>query len=77
MIIQFFEYSIVFLIVGHPNWFLFGVLASLTTVIPYFGGLITNLLALLTASVISPNLIYCHFIICLIFPQLRWLCNFS
>ena len=70
MVIQFFEYSIVFLIVGHPNWFLFGVLASLTTVIPYFGGLITNLLALLTASVISPNLFIATLIICLIFPQL-------
>ena len=70
MIIQFFEYSLVFLIVGHPNWFLFGILASLTTVIPYFGGLITNLLALLTASVISPNLFIATVIICLIFPQL-------
>ncbi len=70
MIIQFFEYSLVFFIVGHPNWFLFGVLASLTTVIPYFGGLITNLLALLTASVIDPNLFIATVIICLIFPQL-------
>ncbi len=70
MIIQFFEYSLVFFIVGHPNWFLFGILASLTTVIPYFGGLITNLLALLTASVISPNLFIATVIICLIFPQL-------
>ena len=70
MIIQFFEYSLVFFIVGHPNWLLFGVLASLTTVIPYFGGLITNLLALLTASVISPNLFIATLIICLIFPQL-------
>ncbi len=70
MTIQFFEYSIVFFIIGHPNWFLFGVLASLTTVIPYFGGLITNLLALLTASVISPNLFIATLIVCLIFPQL-------
>lgn len=70
MVIQFFEYSIVFLIIGHPNWFLFGVLASLTTVIPYFGGLITNLLALLTASVISSTLFIATLIVCLIFPQL-------
>ena len=70
MIIQFFEYSLVFFLVGHPNWFLFGVLASVTTVIPYFGGLITNLLALLTASVISPNLFLATLVICLIFPQL-------
>ena len=26
MVIQFFEYSLVFFIVGHPNWFLFGVI---------------------------------------------------
>lgn len=70
MVIQFFEYSLVFFIIGHPNWFLFGVLASLTTVIPYFGGLITNLLALLTASVIDPNLFIATVVICLIFPQL-------
>ena len=70
MVIQFFEYSLVFFIVGHPNWFLFGVLASLTTVVPYFGGLFTNLLALLTASVIDTNLFIATLIICLIFPQL-------
>ena len=70
IVIQFFEYSFVFFIIGHPNWFLFGVLASLTTVIPYFGGLITNLLALLTASVISPSLFIATLVICLIFPQL-------
>ena len=70
MVIQFFEYSLVFFIAGHPNWFLFGVLASLTTVVPYFGGLFTNLLALLTASVIDTNLFIATLIICLIFPQL-------
>ena len=70
MVIQFFEYSLVFFIIGHPNWFLFGVLASLTTVVPYFGGLFTNLLALLTASVIDTNLFIATLIICLIFPQL-------
>lgn len=70
MIIQFFEYSLIFLIIGHPNWLLFGTLASITTVIPYFGGLITNLLALLTASVISPSLFMSTLVVCLIFPQL-------
>ena len=70
MVIQFFEYSIVFLIAGHPNWLLFGVLASLTTIIPYFGGLFTNILALLTASVVSSKVFIATLIICLIFPQL-------
>ncbi len=70
MVIQFFEYSILFLLVGHPNWLLLGVLACLTTIIPYFGGLATNLIALVTASVVSTPLFIATLIICLIFPQL-------
>ncbi len=70
MVIQFFEYSIVFFIAGHPNWLLFGILACLTTVIPYFGGLITNILALITASAISSRVFFATLIVCLIFPQL-------
>jgi len=70
MIIQFFEYSLLFLIVGHPNWLLLGVLACLTTVIPYFGGLITNIIAIILASVVSLPLVIATVVICLIFPQL-------
>ena len=70
MVIQLFEYSLLFLIVGHPNWLILGLLACLTTVIPYFGGLITNVIAILLASVVSPKLLICTIIICLIFPQL-------
>ncbi len=70
MIIQFFEYSLLFLIVGHPNWLLLGVLACLTTVIPYFGGLITNIIAIILASVVSLPLVIATIVICLIFPQL-------
>ena len=70
MVIQFFEYSFLFFIVGHPNWLVLGLLACVTTVIPYFGGLITNLIAILTACLISPKLVILTIIICLIFPQL-------
>ena len=70
MIIQLFEYSILFFIVGHPNWLILGILACLTTVIPYFGGLATNVLAIITASLISTKLFIATIIICLIFPQL-------
>ena len=52
MIIQFFEYSILFRLVGHPNWLLLGLLACFTTVIPYFGGIITNIIAVITATAI-------------------------
>ncbi len=70
MIIQLFEYSILFFIVGHPNWLILGILACLTTVIPYFGGLITNVIAIITASVVSTPLVIATIVICLIFPQL-------
>ena len=70
MVIQFFEYSILFLIVGHPNWLLLGVLACITTVIPYFGGLITNIIAIILASVVSVPLLIATIVICMIFPQL-------
>ncbi len=70
MIIQLIEYSLLFFLVGHPNWLLLGILACLTTVIPYFGGLITNIIAVITASVVSTSTFIGTAIICLIFPQL-------
>lgn len=70
MVIQLFEYSLLFWIVGHPNWLLLGLLASFTTVIPYFGGWITNIIAVILASVVSPNLFIATLIICFIFPNI-------
>lgn len=70
MIIQFFEYTFLFLIIGHPNFLLLGVLACVTTVIPYFGGLFTNVIALLIASVISPKLFILTLIVTLLFPNI-------
>lgn len=68
--IQFVEYSLIFLIIGHPNWLLLGILASITTVIPYFGGLITNIVAVILASVVSTPLFIATLIVCLVFPNI-------
>ena len=70
MIIQFFEYTFLFLIIGHPNFLLIGVLACITTVIPYFGGIITNLIALVIASVVSPKVFILTLLITIIFPNI-------
>ena len=70
MIIQFVEYSFLFWLVGHPNWLLLGILASVTTIIPYFGGLITNIIGIITACVVSKPVLIGTIIICLVFPQL-------
>lgn len=50
------EYTITFYIIGHPNALLLGFLAAVATLIPYFGGMITNCIACITAFVISPSL---------------------
>ena len=70
MVIQLFEYSILFRLVNHPNWLILGILACITTVIPYFGGLITNIIALILASITTPYTFFGTLIICAIFPQL-------
>ena len=56
MVISFFEYTIVFLLIRHPNALLLGTLAAIANVIPYFGGLFTNIIAVVTAFVINPLL---------------------
>lgn len=69
MTIQLIEYTFLFWVVGHPNWLLLGLLACVTTVIPYFGGWITNIIAVILASVVSPKLFIATLIICFIFPN--------
>lgn len=54
--ISFFEYNLVFLIIGHPNALLLGTLAAFANLIPYFGGIMTNVIAAVTAFVINPLL---------------------
>lgn len=56
VIISFFEYSILYTIIGHPNSLMLGSLAAFGNLIPYFGGIVTNVIAAVTAFVISPEL---------------------
>ena len=56
MIISFFEYGICYKIIGHPNAILLGFLACISGLIPYFGGIMTNIIAAITAFVVSPAL---------------------
>lgn len=56
MFISLFEYSIFYTIIGHPNALLLGFLAMIMQLIPYFGGMITNVIAAVTALVVSPAL---------------------
>lgn len=70
IIIQFFEYTIIYYLIGHPNFLLLGILSSISTLIPYFGGLIVNIIALIIASVISPKLFILTLIVSIVCPNI-------
>lgn len=56
MIISVFEYGIAYIIIGHPNAIVLGLMAGIGTLIPYFGGIATNIVAAITAFIVSPAL---------------------
>ena len=68
MIIQFVEYSLLFLLIGHPNWLLLGVIGAVSAIVPYFGQLFTDIVALVTASVVSGPVFIATLVISIIFP---------
>jgi predicted PurR-regulated permease PerM len=56
MIISLFEYGIAYKIINHPNYLLLAYLASILNIIPFFGGILNNVIAALTAILISKDL---------------------
>ena len=70
MLIQFVEYTVVFAFIGHPNYLILSILAAITTIIPYFGGFLVNILAIIIASVVSNKLLILTIIVCIICPNI-------
>lgn len=54
MIIKFFEYSLLYYLVGHNDWVIVGLLTSIGLIIPYFGATFANVIGILTALTLSP-----------------------
>lgn len=54
--ISIFEYGIVYSLIGHPNAIMLGIMAGVANIIPYFGGLANNIVAAITAFIVSPAL---------------------
>ena len=48
------EYTVVYYVIGHPNAILLGFLAVIGNLIPYFGGMMVNIIAAVTAFVATP-----------------------
>ena len=57
IVITLIEYTLVYTIIGHPNAILLGFLAAIANLIPYFGGIVVNIIAAITAVVVSPGLL--------------------
>lgn len=59
-IISFFEYTIAFLLIRHPNPILIGLLSGLLNMVPYIGGMLTILITILLAPsmIISISILY-------------------
>lgn len=70
ILIQFVEYTTIFFIIGHPYYLLLGILCSITTVIPYFGGIFANIIACITAFFISTRLFIFTLIVAFICPNI-------
>jgi predicted PurR-regulated permease PerM len=56
IIINIIEYALIFLIIGHPNYLLLGLLAGILSIIPIIGGIITNIIAAITAFTLNYKL---------------------
>ena len=70
IVIQFIEYTVVFFIIGHPYYLLLGILCSVTTIIPYFGGIFANIIACITAFFINTKLFILTLIVAFICPNI-------
>lgn len=69
IIVQFIEYTLIFFLIGHPYYLLLGTLCAVTTVIPYFGGIFSNIIAALTAFFVSKQLFILTLIVTFVMPN--------
>lgn len=70
IIIQFIEYTTIFFLIGHPYYLLLGILCSVTTIVPYFGGIFANIIAAITAFFVSQKLFILTLIVAFICPNI-------
>ena len=64
ILLQCIEYTTAFLLIGHPNYLILGLLSGISAIIPYFGGLLVAIISLLVSSVISTKLFLLTAIVC-------------
>ena len=68
--IQFIEYTVIYYLIGHPNYLFLGILNSINSFIPYVGTFLTNVIAITTASVINNRLLFFTSIFSVLLPNI-------
>lgn len=68
ILVQGIEYILAFAIIGHPNFLILGLLSGISAIIPWFGGFIVSVVALLVSAVISTKMFILTALICIICP---------
>jgi len=71
ILIEIFEYLIIYFIIGHPYFLLLSLLSGLTSVIPLIGAFITNFIALISAFSIGIPLFIKTAIVMILLPILN------
>ncbi|MGL4383659.1 MAG: AI-2E family transporter [Bacilli bacterium] len=71
LIITIIEYTIVFNLIGHPEWKTLAALVTLSNFIPYFGAIIVNLIALATAVFVSQELFFKVLVCVIVLPNIE------
>ena len=71
MFIEIIEYLIIYYVIGHPLFLILAVLSGVTSIVPYIGALLTNLIALITSLSISKELFILTAISMIVVPILN------
>lgn len=66
-IISFFEYLLIYLIIGHPNYFMLALLAGVGNFVPYLGGILANVVAIITSIAVCDKLFIKTCIVLIVF----------
>ena len=71
MIIEIIEYFVVYLIIGHPYFIFIAFLSGFSNIIPNFGAMFTNLVALITSYNISRSLFFKTSLVMIFIPLIN------
>ncbi len=70
VLIEMVEYTLMFLIIGHPDFLIVGFLMGVTSIIPYIGNTFINVIAVVMAFNVSKHLFIATLIVVLVVPIL-------